>query len=142
MKSLNFDDGRVEYCISGDKSRIIRVNLTDEALLTRLDKALTRINELVSELRELEKRDDLSVFDEIEAIREKVREQLNYAFDYDVSTPVFGGLSPFAESNGELLIFRFLNAIMPEIEKSMDEYVKIREKSDERVKKYTENYED
>lgn len=135
MKSLNFSDGRKEFCICGDESRIIRVNLTDDALIVRLEKAFDAIRDLVKEYTDL---NDDEVLDKLEELQNKVREQINYAFDYDVCTPVFGRLSPFALVDGDMLVFRFFDAIMPEIEAAMEDYEKAKEASNKRVQKYTQ----
>ena len=49
-----------------------------------------------------------------------VCEELNTAFDSDISSVVFKHCSPFAIVNGEYFIMQFLSAITPEIKKNVE----------------------
>lgn len=55
-----------------------------------------------------------SIMEETKTI---IYEELNAAFDNDISTVVFKHCSPFAIVNGQYFIEQFLNAITPEIQK-------------------------
>lgn len=55
-----------------------------------------------------------SIMEETKTI---IYEELNAAFDNDISTIVFKHCSPFAIVNGQYFIEQFLNAITPEIQK-------------------------
>ena len=55
----------------------------------------------------------------IEETKNIIFEELNTAFDSDVSSVVFKHCSPFAVVNGEYFIMQFLAAIVPEIKKKV-----------------------
>lgn len=53
----------------------------------------------------------------IEDTKRIIYDEINIAFDSDVSSVVFKHCSPFAIVNGEYFILQFLTAIIPEIQK-------------------------
>lgn len=56
----------------------------------------------------------------IEDTKKIICEELNNAFDSDVSSVIFKYCSPFAVVNGNYFILNFLEAIAPEIKKYID----------------------
>jgi hypothetical protein len=66
-----------------------------------------------------------------------VFEELNTAFDSDVSSVVFKHCSPFAVVNGEYFIIQFLTAITPEIQKYVS---KSNADVEKRMEKYLKKY--
>ena len=104
--------------------RINEMNAEDFEMLN--DGEATAVNDLknISELDE-EKREKLLAKAEkmtkiVENTKTIIFEELNRAFDSDVSSVVFKHCSPFAVVGGEYFISQFLNAIIPEIKKHMN----------------------
>jgi hypothetical protein len=73
----------------------------------------------------------------IEETKKIIFEELNFAFDSDVSSVVFKHCSPFAVVNGEYFIMQFLQAITPEIQKYIS---KSNENMEKKMSKYIEKY--
>ncbi len=133
---------------NGDKQNIY-FNPNDPDLATRLmaakDKISARMESMsfedfeltnAGEVVEIENLDDFMNLTEeqTKAITERAEktakivtdtkniifEELNCAFDSDVSSVVFKHCSPFAVVNGEYFIMQFLTAITPEIQKNIN----------------------
>lgn len=143
MKSLKIDDGYKEFMINDDPNRVIRFNPADVAILTRIRDSVGRIEQSLKDSE-----DDFAInpdgtpADQMEqagnAVRkvtELVKEQINYIFNADVSEAVFGNQSPLSLVGGVPLYERFLNVVIPEIEKAVKAERKLSEK---RVSKYVE----
>lgn len=98
VQNLNFDD--FELSNSGEPIVIDTIddveNLTDEQIMAISAKA-ERISKVVTETKQI------------------IIDELNAAFDSDVSSVVFKYCSPFAIVNGNYFILNFLEAIAPEI---------------------------
>ena len=73
----------------------------------------------------------------VENTKKIVFEELNSAFDNDISSVVFKHCSPFAIVNGEYFIMQFLNAIAPEIQKQVNKANKdVEVKMSKHINKY------
>lgn len=111
MQNLNFDD--FELSNNGDPVAIDNIddvrNLSDEQISAITAKAES-IAKVVTETKQI-------IFDE-----------LNAAFDSDVSSVVFKYCSPFAIVDGNYFILNFLEAIAPEIKKYIEKSNKAVEK--------------
>ncbi|BCK01598.1 hypothetical protein [Anaerocolumna chitinilytica] len=142
MQNISFDDGHIDLSINGDESKIIRIYPSDIALIERFNDAINNIEEKIKSLP-----DDVEINQAGEAIeqlgesaqiiretRQYVNEQIDYIFDSPVSKTVFGNQSPLSSPGGEFLVERFLNAVAPVINKTIQADVKAREA---RIKKYT-----
>lgn len=144
---LNIPDGRKEFYINGDESRVIRVNLNDDNIVTRARKAMRVLEKLADSVEGFKSENDDDFLDLLEHLDEEARKEINRVFEYDVSTPVFGGISPFAVVNdkGQVYVEAFLNAIMPKIEedrqKHLAEIHAQAKASRARTDKYTKKYE-
>lgn len=136
MTSLKFDDGYKEYSINGDESRVIRINTTDFAIFDRIKKAMKQIDKIAKEYENVTPKNDDEANDLFVSADKKVREQINYIFDSDVSTVAFGNTNCFSIvfSNKQPLFYNFLNAIIPTIRSDIE---KVMSKSNKNVAKYT-----
>ena len=143
MKSLKIDDGYKEFMINDDPNRVIRFNPADVAILTRIRDSVGRIEQSLKDSE-----DDFAINpdgtpadkmeqagDAVRKVTELVKEQINYIFNADVSEAVFGNQSPLSLVGGVPLYERFLNVVIPEIEKAVKAERKLSEK---RVSKYVE----
>ncbi len=138
MRNINIDDGREAIMINGDSERVIYIHATDFNIKVRAQKAKTEINKMLTELDNAKPENDEAFADILEDIDKRIREQINYIFDYDVSQPVFGACSPLmALKNGKSYIEAFLEAIIPELEKIAEKAAKASEK---RINKHAGKY--
>lgn len=142
MESLRFDEGYKEFNINGDESRVIRFNPADYGLLERFSTAKKKILEAVTELEKDitidpsgEASDELEGAAElIRKVRELINNQIDYIFNAEVSHAAFGNQSPISTVKGKFLFERFLEAVMPAVEKEIkSEQVA----SQKRIDKYT-----
>ncbi|MDD6478803.1 MAG: hypothetical protein PUF48_03185 [Oscillospiraceae bacterium] len=103
LESMQFEDFKLSN--SGEPVEIENlddfINLTDEQVKALTEKA-EKTAKIVTETKNI------------------IYEELNTAFDSDVSSVVFKHCSPFAVVNGEYFIMQFLSAITPEIQKAVN----------------------
>lgn len=136
MTSLKFDDGYKEYSINGDESRVIRINTTDLAIFDRIKKAMSNIDDISKEYKNAEPKTDDEANELFVSADKRVREQINYIFDSDVSSVAFGNTNCFSIvfSNQQPLFYNFLNAIIPTIRSDIE---KVMTGQNKNVAKYT-----
>ena len=120
IEETNFND--VELSFNGEPIEIDKIKNISDLTSEQLD-ILTKNAEAIS-----------NVVNEAKTI---VCEELNYAFDSDVSTVVFKHCSPFAIVNGNYFITNFLEAIAPEIKKHID---KSNAEAEKKMGKYMNKY--
>lgn len=126
--NFNFDDGIREYTINNDPNRVIKINVTDYAIIDRFRKAEVAVENFIKDNKETEDNEKF-----LTEIKDFIYGQINYIFNAEVAEIVFNGANPMSTVGGEAIYEKFLNAIMPVIEESFNEELK---KSDERMKKY------
>lgn len=136
MTSLKFDDGYKEYSINGDESKVIRINTTDFAIFDRIKKAMSTIDDISKKYKNAELKTDDEANELFVSADKKVREQINYIFDSDVSSVAFGNTNCFSIvfSNKQPLFYNFLNAIIPTIRSDIE---KVMTSQNKNVAKYT-----
>ena len=141
MKDLSFDEEYKEFSINGDENRVIRFNPSDMAIIKRLEEAKNKISESMAIKDDIELDNEGKPVDSLENyskvishIDNVIKEQINYIFDSDVANVVFGNQSPLANIKGKPLYERFMESVMPEIKKAVEEEAK---ESRKRVEKYT-----
>lgn len=140
--NIEFDDGFREYTINGDPNKVIRIDTADYDLITRADTARKNIEQAVKKYDNIKINPDGSAncSDEeaiaaVTDLSNVIREQMNYIFNADVSSTVFGNASPLSTRKGIPLYERFFNAVIPIIEKDLSEENKQAQK---RISKYTQ----
>ena len=89
MQSINFDDGFKIFDINGDPDRTIRINTSDIGILERLENSIDTFNGLAEKAKSTEKRQDNKKYAFLGEIDKNIKEQINYVFGSDVSTPAF-----------------------------------------------------
>lgn len=138
MKNINIDDGREAITINGDPNRTIYVQASDFNIKVRARQAQKNIGALLEEIDKANPENEDAFTDVLEDIDKKVREQINFIFNSDVSEPVFGACSPLMTlSNGKSYVEAFLDAIIPELERIAK---KAAEASEKRIAKHTRKY--
>ena len=116
MKSLNFKSALKTYAINGDESNVIKVNTADVGIFERAVKAQSFLDDVRDKAKEIEKSGDKkNVIEVISELDKQVREQLNYIFGTDVSTPAFGTMNCMTFIDGVPVFVGFLNALLEEI---------------------------
>lgn len=146
MEELIIPDGRKEFYLFGDTSRVIRINLNDDNILQRFKETYEEVMGLVDEMSAHTADEDY--FDISKKLDDEIKKKLNYIFDYDVSSAVFGNVSLLAVVNhktGDTFLEAFLNAIMPKIEAERKHFHELSKKRMREIKtntnKYTRKYE-
>lgn len=139
MKSINFDEGFREYKLNNDENRVIRIQITDPNLYTRIEKGMEKAESLIDKYKNATDFEQLTEFDaEVKAI-------LNEAFGVDICTPAFGNASIFTPTSdgNDIIIYAFFKAFMPALKEDL-ENVQLNAKPQTRpeVQKYLENVDD
>lgn len=132
-----FEEGYKEFTINGDPARVIKFNPSDISIIERAQKVRKEISEEVKSLDNLKIEDEEELANAVNKVNEIVKEKINYIFGSDVSDIAFGLQSPIASANGVTLAERFISAVLPIIQKEIEEEDK---KSKARISKYTERY--
>lgn len=140
MQNLSFDDGYKEFSINGDDSRTIRFNPTDFAIIERIKTAYDEIEKAMKVEEDIELNADGTPVEElgkaaeiVKGINDTIKKQIDYIFNNPVSDAVFGKQSPLAMLKGVPLYERFLNTIIPVIQKEVKTE---QEASRKRISKY------
>ena len=128
MKDLSFDEGYKEFSINGDENRVIRFNPSDMAIIKRLEEAKNKISESMAIKDDIELDNEGKPINSLENyskiinhIDNVIKDQINYIFDNNVADVVFGNQSPLANIKGKPLYERFMESVMPEIKKAVEE---------------------
>lgn len=142
MEKIKISTNRKEYQICDENDNelgVIKVDVTDFNFFTRTKETEAVIEKTLRELEELAAKgisneDKLIEFTKLD---EKIKKQLNYMFDYDVSSVVFGNQHCLSLGNGEFFLERFMSAIVPVIK---NDIAKEQMKSKQKISKYTKGY--
>lgn len=138
--AISLNTGKIKFPIefdNGEKTAIY-FNPNDPSLPIRLKDFEKLLAEKIDNIEDIrltlegtpEKIDQVEIFRNMQNV---VFEELNTAFDSDISSVVFKHCSPFAWVDGEYFIVQFINALTPEIEKHIK---KATEKMSKHLKKY------
>lgn len=142
MRNIDFEDGHIDLSLHGDESKVIRIYPSDIALVERFNDAIKNIEGKISSMPEdieinqsgepLEQLEESAKI--IREVRQYINDQIDYIFDSPVSHIAFGNQSPISSPGGVFLVERFLNAVSPVINETLQADVKAREA---RINKYT-----
>lgn len=132
METLNFEIKRKEYAI-GNTGRSIFLDLGDLNFIDRLEQARENIYSRLQEQTkgktpdtELTAEEAITQYELMKEDDKFIKEQLNYAFDYDVSSAVFGAANCMTTDDKGICYFeRFLEVILPEVEKEYNVRMKV-----------------
>lgn len=142
MERLQIETGIKKYEIvdeNGDVLGVIRIDPKDFNMYERVEIAGKNIEELMNAAIKIADGDGADLIKETRIVEldEKIKEQLNYLFDYDVSSVIFGNKNCLNLNHSVPFIQRFLDMIIPVVKNVVEEEQK---ESSERVKKYTSQY--
>ena len=121
-EKLNFkkNPGIKEYCFQNDETAIIRVNTSDPNLYSRLQKGKKRLEKLAEKYRDFSSDNSDEVVEMIDDIDKKIKSEINYMFDSDVSAVAFGNANCLElDDDGEPTFKNFLNALLPVVEEEI-----------------------
>lgn len=105
--------------MNNDENNVIRINTADLGILDRAEQSEEKLKKLQQEAEKAQKIEDTdgrkyAIWGELDRA---IREQINYVFGADVSTPAFGTTYCFSFCDGVPMFENFINALLPEIEK-------------------------
>ena len=129
MKSLNFKSALKTYAINGDESNVIKVNTADVGIFERAAKSKKFLADIKNKAQEIKNGGGKTAIDTISELDKQVREQLNYIFGTDVSTPAFGTMNSLTFVDGVPVFVGFLNALLDEVTADITAEQKKAEKS-------------
>lgn len=139
MASLSFKTGVKNYDIEDENGKLlgtISIYPNDFNLGQRALEGQKKIEELLNEAAKLS--ENVSEEEAIKLIADtdtKIKQQLDYIFNSNVSETVFNGLNCLnVTQNGKYLIENFIDMIMPVITKELNKSI---EKSAKNIKRYT-----
>lgn len=117
---IEFDTGDVEN---------IYFNPSDPDFAVRLKKMMANLEKYAEEMQDVkldEKGEAVNEFfvDKIAEIQEKLMQEIDTAFNSEVSKVAFKHCSPFALINGEYFVVQFFNAITPIIQMHVEKATK------------------
>lgn len=123
---MKLSTGKIAFPIefdNGDKQNIY-FNPNDPDLAIRMKDFQGKVESRTKDLEDLRLKEDgtpedAESIEKFRQIRNILCEELDTAFNGDISAVVFKHCSPFAIVNGDYFIMQFLAAIKPEIEKQV-----------------------
>ena len=141
---MKLNTGKIAFPIefdNGDKQHIY-FNPNDPDLAIRMKDFQGKVETKTKDLQDLKLKPDGTPEDEeaierFRKIRDIICEELDVAFNGEISAVVFKHCSPFAVVNGDYFIMQFLEAIKPEIEKHIK---KANAQVEQNMQKHIANY--
>ena len=123
---MKLSTGKLAFPIEFDNGDVqnIYFNPNDPDLAIRMKDFQSKVETRTKDLADLRLKEDgtpedTEAIEKFRQIRNILCEELDTAFNGDISAVVFKHCSPFAIVNGDYFIMQFLAAIKPEIEKQV-----------------------
>lgn len=121
---MKLNTGKLAFLVefdNGDEDKIY-FNPNDPDLAIRMKDFQGKVEARTKDLEDLKlgrdgTPEDVEAIERFREIRNIICEELDTAFNGDISAVVFKHCSPFAIVNGDYFIMQFIEAIKPEIEK-------------------------
>lgn len=121
---MKLNTGKVAFTIEFDNGDVqnIYFNPNDPDLAIRMKDFQSKVEERTKELGDMRldqmgNPEDSAAIEQFRKIRSILCEELDAAFNGEISAVVFKHCSPFAVVDGDFFIMQFIEAIKPEIEK-------------------------
>lgn len=141
---MKLNSGKQAFTLEFDEgTETIYFNPLDPELGVRMADFERNVSERTKEYEDLDTNPDGTVnggADAVEKLRKIlaiVKEEIDRAFNSEISATVFKYCSPFAIVNGDYFILQFIEGIKPEIEKRVNEGNALANKTlNERLAKY------
>lgn len=126
---------RKRFRINGDNDSIVELNLSDLGIITRLEEGLDKLQSEMSKIANLSDEDNVS--EKLKEIDARMREYVDYIFDYPVSAVCAKHGTMYDPSNGQ---FRYETIIDGLTKLYADNINSEYKKLQNRVKKHTDKY--
>lgn len=141
---MKLSTGEIAFPIefdNGDQQNIY-FNPNDPDLAIRMKDFQGKVESRTKDLEDLRLKqdgtpEDVEAIEKFRQIRNILCEELDTAFNGDISAVVFKHCSPFAIVNGDYFIMQFLTAIKPEIEKQVK---KANDAAEQKMQKHIAQY--
>mgnify|MGYP003397850980 CR=1 FL=1 len=141
---MKLSTGKLAFPIEFDNGDVqnIYFNPNDPDLAIRMKDFQGKVEVRTKDLEDIKlkqdgKPEDTSAIERFREIRNIVCEELDTAFNGDISSVVFKHCSPFAVVNGDYFIMQFIKGIKPEIEKHIK---KANAAVEKKMRKHIANY--
>lgn len=144
---IQLDDLREEIIIQNKHKKVIGkvyIRSDDYNILNRAKEAEKNIEKAIKEAEQAtseagDEQDDIIAV--ITDIDKKIKEEIDYLFDYPVSKEVFGNTHCLSTRNGKYFVENFLDSIMPVIEQTVTkEVASSQRRMDKYLKEYTNDH--
>jgi len=130
---------KTSFRINGDNDSILELNLSDLGIAERLEKGYTNLQEIVQSLSKISDNDE-NFMSEFKKADEKMRKELDYIFDSNVSEVCGKGGTMYDLKNGEFRFESILNALTSLYTNNLnDEYNKMKARIQKHTGKYTKS---
>ena len=134
---VNLDDAkRTKFRINGDPTAIIELNLSDLGILDRLESGMKKLQEEMAVLAELPD-DDSGLSDMMKQADTRMREYVDYIFDYPVSAVCAKYGTMYDPKNGKFRYEAIIDGLTKLYADNINEEYK---KLEKRLAKHTEKY--
>ena len=141
---MKLSTGKLAFPIEFDNGDVqnIYFNPNDPDLAIRMKDFQGKVEARTKDLEDIKLKqdgtpEDASAIERFREIRNIVCEELDTAFNGDISSVVFKHCSPFAVVNGDYFIMQFIEGIKPEIEKHIK---KANADVEKKMQKHIANY--
>ena len=141
---MKLSTGKLAFPIEFDNGDVqnIYFNPNDPDLAIRMKDFRGKVEARTKDLEDIKLKqdgtpEDASAIERFREIRNIVCEELDTAFNGDISSVVFKHCSPFAVVNGDYFIMQFIEGIKPEIEKHIK---KANADVEKKMQKHIANY--
>lgn len=115
---IEFDNGDVDYIYFNPNDPDLAIRMTD--FEKRVDEKIGMLNDVKIDADGNVSKDQSE--EAVQIVRQAhdiLKEELDFAFNADISSVVFKHCSPFAMVEGTYFVLAFLEGIMPEIEEEI-----------------------
>lgn len=116
---IEFDNGDVDYIYFNPNDPDLGIRMVD--FQKKVDEKMNSLNDVkISADGNASEEQDKEAVEIVREAQDIIKEELDRAFNSEISSVVFKYCSPFAVVNGTYFILAFLEGIMPEIEKEIE----------------------
>lgn len=146
MQSINFNSGNIKtFAINGDENNVIKINVSDVGILTRLKKAMSDADKIAEDLKSIkdDEMDEAGKLELLEKYDRTMRDMINGIFGSDVCTAAFGSTNVLSDdSAGRPIIISFMKALTPVLANEIKEaqtakQIRLEDKTDKYIKPVT-----
>lgn len=125
------------FRINGDPNSIIELDLSDLSIIDRLKKGLNQLQTEMSKITKLSTTDDAEADSMLKEIDAKMRESIDYIFDYPVSAVCAKAGTMYDIKDGKLRYEIIIDGLTKLYENNINEEYK---QFQSRIKKHTDKY--